>query len=354
MGEFSDQITYTTITEKEYRGSYWGSQEPNNYPYEIQQFYLPQCDRYVDLTAGGGAYPYHLAYQGFEVVVNDRNLYASTCLESVFACRLDKLVGVESDWFEFFCKFTHPTIIYPKQGYLYNNSGDTGQARFNFETASYIDGLCHYTHPLILASVARTIVSNYTFRALSWSTKAADNKQWVDQVSPIDFWIKLCRTAYRIHYWAHLLHPTLCRVFNVDALNMCQSSITMNEAFVYTDPAWPWAQQKDNENPYKFLTDEISPIIRGDRSSLKTKFWSMKDPDTIYNDVRSWMHAAFANGAKYFCLSTQGTNFPDPSNLYSELAATFEFEDCWVRSAASQSQGQKEFTEHFAIFSGVL
>jgi hypothetical protein len=78
--------------------------------------------------------------------------------------------------------------------------------------------------------------------------------------------------------------------------------------------------------------------------------WVREDREQIYSDVVSWVKAALGKGAHAFILSTQGTNFPPPSEVYHEVGERLgkDVEEI-VKDSTSGFAAGRTFTEHFGV-----
>jgi hypothetical protein len=345
--DYSSLITYRLVTTQSYTSSYWGSQLVSAFPPELTEL-SKSVSSFTDITAGGGAYPYYLAQQGVRVNLNDRNQYAFLNLEATFNYDFEEDL---EHWFESFCRDSHPDKMTSESvGYLESHLQQPGFPKFNVHTCMYVDWLFRnfkQHHRLVLAATSRTLVSHFTFRGLSWSNKTSDNKP-VKDATPEEFWIRMCRTAWRICHYNRLLPSHNFQVTNFGALP-CLEVLPIRGGIVYTDPAWPWNQKVDSSNPYTFFTKSVSSIIQQKNLELSFSMWKNSDRTLILNELRTWFDRTFSLGAQYFCLSTQGTNFPDPQPMYDELAEEYKLVWLKIQNVQSASQ-QKPFTEWFGLF----
>lgn len=351
---YSDAIPYKGVTIKEYSGGYYGSQRLDCFPPHLISA-AKNCSRYIDLTCGGAGFPYYLlrAYH-IPLLLNDINYYAYINADATF--RNNWVRCYAEDWFEIFCRVTHPSNLssLSGSGYLSKNHGGPAQLRVNDDLARYIDNLVvtFEDQPLVLSSVGRSIMSSFTFRGVSWAKKDGDGKRQVDSYTPEDFWVIMCRTAYRTIHFAELLpHPNKFPrwVLNYNAKDYLQTkNPLLNEAFVYTDPAWPW-KDSGGDNPYSFLYQISQILLQG--SAQEPNYWTNKDIDII-DQVAEWMSLAFEGGAKFFCLSTQSTNYPPPQILYNELRERFDEVNVSYIDVESHSQ-KTIFQEWFGLYRGI-
>jgi hypothetical protein len=349
-----------SIGNRTYSTPYWGSQALRIFPSEIVRL-MENGRRYVDLTAGGGGMVFRLSHSGQRVHGNDRNPYSAFGFQS-FGKLQHMLQGRKPrDVTEEVAAWIHPGEIPLLQGGLATfdqRSEETSLSRriapfLDIETAAYIDALCGLgTLPAYLAG--RVLMGSFTFRGYGWARRLVDKRE-TSAVKPLEFWQSCVR---RLHLMTTAAAAATGRVSGsrLEALEAAQEVVQPGD-FVYSDPAWPWGPEEQkapstsSPNPYTFLTQSLGSLLLQQRVVVNGGFWSAEDPQRIYADVESWMRAAFQRGARYFCLSTQGTNYPVPAEVFATLARIPDFTEVLVlKRESTVSAAHKKFTEWFGVY----
>lgn len=312
---------YRPGSNQDYAIGYFGTQ--TRYSSYVTTFYEPnKYPLYFDLTCGGHGIPYKLARKGQRIAVNDRNKYVVACARSVFES--DVIPGNRIEYVLERLREVEPhagllTAKVVAGGPVVRASG------FRQEMAEFIDGCAKHFQgdPLFIAGLGK-MLSNSTFRSLGWANTDAMKvpiKDWT-----WEFWFdKLCRNtlafADRRAEMAEL--STGHQVFDGDALQAVKSVSDLRGAYVYIDPAWPWhPKYGTQENPYKFLAgDLVEVLVQGPPPDIQ--YWPMDNPQPIVDDVLSWITAAFERDAAVFVVSTQSTNFPDPTLVFDAIRERF-------------------------------
>jgi hypothetical protein len=289
--------------------------------------------RYVDLTAGACGIPYRLRLDvDMPVSLNDFGFYSYCHAKTVF---------------------TGPSIVWDMASlihWLVTISPAEGQfSSFNKwyrkDTAAFIDGLAIASKesPWMLASLGRTLMGN-SFRGFAFA-KTSPTKVALQAMPPIDFAIAFARNAY--YYYQKQL-PNVRKignvVENVDAQRFVETT-SIEGAFVYMDPAWPW--KEGGESPYALSSDYVSSVLMQAKPQA-VHFWN-RDEELIRHDVMYWYTKALGRGARTVVVNTQSTNFPDPEAI-----------DAWfppwtqhLRVSEDSSLAKtKVFTEHFFVIEG--
>ena len=309
-----------------YATSYYGSQSK-----ETMNVVTPFIEeKYVDITSGGSSYPYQLMYNKIHIGVNDRCYYSYLNSKIVFNTPSDQLILYKDvDNFD---------------GYLSNKSGM--EKYFSPKLARYIDALCQ-TNDFTRALVGRVLVSKFTFRGFGWAKKMVNGRD-TNQYTVEEFKKDLQRQEVRMKAFHDQIDQKNCiDVTNLDALQSL-NILDIKDAVVYTDPAWPWTGNTA-PNPYKFFTDDVSSILMQD-DAPQPIFWDAKSDEQIINEVVSWIQTALNKGAKYFILSTQSTNRPDPESMYAIINEKVHLHQYIVKDAWSFGS-HKHFNEYFGVYS---
>jgi len=334
--------------KQNYVTAYYGSQALTSFPLSVMRE-IDAANAYVDLTAGGGGMVYHQADKyGKRVGYNDRCYYAYLGMSAVLepAWDLDQPV---TDWFEDFGRKTHPDNVQRLSlGNGYLSKLDTKAAKISDELRRYIDSLCVWFNQdaLVLSTVGRVIVNNFTFRAFSWCGSDPSRKK-VSDWSPEDFWTKMMRAAMRARAFYNRLVPSPHEVLWGDAKHAAYE-MNVEGALVYSDPAWPWADT--GPNPYEWFHYDLSGILLQE-DLPEIRFWQRGDFDNIVRETAEWGTLVLERDARGFILSTQGTNAPVPEEVFRAVGEHIPLK--WTDVVTAQSLGAaKPFTEHFAMFAG--
>jgi hypothetical protein len=341
---------------------YWGPQALTAFNPEVVAVFGEHL-RYVDITAGGGGMVFNRAQLGQPSHGNDRNPYSAAGFRAVET--LFPIVAEHKALWKAFAAEWHPdNIRHVSDGYVSTNLlspeqfSTTGRApNCRSDVAEYIDSLCTHS-PLAAFCASRVMLNLFTFRQISWDRKTSDvpSRPCTD-VTVKEFWEKTMRQLFRLMSGVLSLRAPVTGS-NLDATEAARTVVRSGDV-VYTDPAWPWGTEelasttKDSGNPYEFLTCMMGSIItQRDIPKESIPFWHNKAPERIFADVLSWIRNSFESGACTFVLSTQGTNFPLPRELYHEVSKTLDVPieiHTKVSGLSGRAANGKTFTEWFGI-----
>lgn len=312
-----------------YATSYYGSQSKETMSVVTQ--FVEQTGKYIDITSGGSSYPYQLLYNGLQVGVNDRCYYSYLNSKVVFT---KSQCAIDNDIID---------INNREDGYVSNLQL---QKFFSHDLAAYIDYICTHGNDLEKMLVGRVLVGKFTFRGFGWSKKMADGT-YTNQYSVQNFQQDMLSQVKRINKFITQLPDDKCiGVTNMDA-KQALNTLEMNNAVVYTDPAWPWIGNIA-ANPYQFFTDDVSSILM-QKHAPQPVFWDKKSDEEIIDEVISWGQTALEQGAKYFILSTQSTNRPSPPQMYDIINKTLHLHQYIVKDAWSFG-AHRNFQEYFGVY----
>jgi hypothetical protein len=328
---------------------YWGPQKIAAFPDEVLSVF-DAGDRYVDLTAGGGGMVFHRAKGGQPAHGNDRNPYAAAGFQAMEELQQQPL----KDVFERYVAAWHPDNLKVVRGYLSERMSlpYRGMTRpnVNVAVAEYFDSLM-CAGSVASYCAARVLLGTFSFRQLSWDRRTSDEVPIpCTEVTVETVRRKVGRQLFKLISAVEQLKAPVTGSFG----DATQTPLRTGDV-VYSDPAWPWGPNenttKDNSNPYVFLTTGVGSIMTQREIPQKSiAFWTPKDAEQIYADVVSWIRYAFDNNARAFVISTQGTNFPVPTELYPELSRRLCLRVEVLHSNARSEAMAKPFTEWFGIF----
>lgn len=304
-------------SEKElrYRTPYFGKQKWDEIPEEVQAI-ISAAPEYADFTMGGAEVPFLQAARGATVYGNDRCYYAfcaahagmANDFEGMTTAKMHDLINVmphPGGYIATYVPIAVPNIV--KQ---------------------YADTLLTmYAHNLAWRGVVgRTI-------ARIWTDK---RRRWLDVpevgLTIAEFQGEVLKDAIACQAYTSIIDAARGGVYltNTDALSAIHATTPQtNEAVAYVDPAWPWAEEfvkSEGENPYLFVTYELSAAVAQKRIPEIPYFWRTGDrgaAQLIMDDVLGWVQEAFDRGWSKFIVSTQSTNFPNPGWVQTILGRTF-------------------------------
>jgi len=338
-----------------YQGAYWGTQRLSSMPEQVKCL-VESNDQYLDITAGGGGWPFYWAERGKVAGGNDRSFYAYSMLDAVL-CNRTNVEEPRDEWFDNLCSQIHPDNVPPMNGFLSKmQESEKPQLKLSVQTAGYIDGLAgKFKDTLVLSALGKTMMGTFTFRGFCWCNIMA-NKKMSDTVTPEQLFLKIARQIWKT------------RIFGERAIKWKENQVTNFNLFepgnvrkihwlpnsvCYSDPAWPWSNtlSAGQKNPYVFLTVDLPSVLLQEQQEMP-RFWETNTPlDEVLIDLRRWFNEAFEGGAKYFVLSTQDTNNPKPEEVYAELSR--DFKPIWIGKMDQQSSfANYIYKDNFGIFTG--
>lgn len=301
---------------KKLKGGYFGTRGPEMF----SKYFLSKVERhggaFIDITAGTGQFPYHLATEkGLSVGLVERCPYVGYLLQAVFTERtLDK-----PRWSGRLEAEEVVDIAFGKKriGYLagLRTTDRKVYDAFGKQTAMTIDSVmaCNQNNPLVLHCMARAIGRLFLYRGVNISRTTPKGGKTKD-VGPLEV-IDLAKRTYdrmmalRIEnadHWVHVGDST-------EVIRKIPKRV-IQDAIVYADPAWPYAKQFGSSNPYKIAYEFLSSIMLQRQLTLN-KVWEIDKLDQIHSDVATWINVAFDRGASMFILCSQDTNFPSEQEL---------------------------------------
>lgn len=298
------------------KGGYFGTRGPEMF----SKYFLSKVERhggaFIDITAGTGQFPYHLATEkGLSVGLVERCPYVGYLLQAIFTdIKLDrprwsgKLELNEKIEVAFGTKHI---------GYLagLRTTDRKVYDAFSKPTAMMIDSVmaCNQHNPLVLHCMARAIGRLFLYRGVNISRTTSKGGKTID-VGPLEVIDVAKRTYDRMmdlridsaDHWVKVGDST--KVIETIPERVIKNSI------VYADPAWPYAKQFGSSNPYKIAYEFLSSIMVQKQLTL-SKVWEIASEARIYADVETWIDTAFRRGASMFILCSQDTNFPSEQEL---------------------------------------
>ena len=334
-----------------FTGGYFGVRNANFFTGEFLK-YVHRCESFLDLTAGTGQFPYSLVKAEFpRVGVNDRCYYSSLILNCLFNKGVVDTSTPLLEWAEDWRQKIAPENLRLRPGYLSRHFPvREGERIFHPETSQYIDTLCRrYSHnPLVLYAVGKSL-QRWSFRSHNWS-RTDTKKQWnrklrADVAHP---WV-LGEMIHLRKYISQMPSASETMATYMDAGEAAATHNVQN-GFVYIDPAWPWSKAIGSKNPYNFFTHEISGILKQKRIKDLSPWERDWSTDRIMGLVAGWMDTAFDNGAKYFCVCTQDTNYPPPeAEVYPWLDQRYKRVKLLIIDDWSQAAGRK-YLNYWGIY----
>jgi hypothetical protein len=325
---------------------YWGIQELDSFPEAVLEVFNAG-ERYVDITAGGGGMVFERAKHQ-PVHGNDRNPFAAAAFQVANHIQNAPNSGPS--------ELTRPGATFlNRPGWISSNQGTNAVPLLSHALAEYVDGLCQASF-VSSYFATRVLLKNFSSRARAWDKDLTGTQ---DVGTSVDDFHKM----FIMEYAAFANEVTSMHAIsgtNQPAEN-CGWFIFPGDV-VYSDPAWPWTKDASmqrnytvgndpTENPYTFLTCAVGSIyLQRDLIGNNVPFWTQDDPTQIYSDCYTWISNAFLADAKTFVLSTQGTNFPDPSELYVELESRGLKLDQVVQKQAYTRNSKTPFVEYFGVF----
>jgi hypothetical protein len=334
-------------TSSRIAATYFGTQNIDHFPAGIRKMIYEDVSDYIDITMGTGRTLYSLTAKGKPEGVggNDRCWYAYNVVRSVLEWTYSP-----PELFDNLAYLLHPNSITPMQGVLWNRTQTNKGPFVNTDTAAYIDGLvlANPTSAPMLANLGRVILTQMTFRSTSWARVGIYGND-VSSIKPEQVWERMMRGYWRTRLFqdkyvkGHHVRATYGDARDAPA---AFADFISDNAMFFANPAWDW--KDTGSNPYQFFTYDLDEVLLQSRREPVT-FWTRDNPQQTLDDLVSWFEASKQAGGKYFCLSTQSTNAPDPTEVTRYLNARYQ--PIWtgyVRRPSKQSHNY--FEDWFMLY----
>ena len=291
---------------------YFGSQV--NFWKDIKSLIPEDASTYFDYTMGGFGNPLRAGYElKMNVVVNDLCDYPVIAARAIFQ---DSLTGETQD------EVTERILRFPRIDGVFTEmkkSSKTieGGGPFSLELCRFVDGVCATTTENRIKFAIGKSLMDTTFRGLGWA-RTDPNSRNVEGWTPRILATKAGKWYTRFEEVSVQLRANGKQYFvlNEDCKLLAGKYADLHKgAFVYCDPAWPWALKFKSKNPYLFVVEKLSSILL-QKETRKDQFrWEEMTDGQIADEVTDWVLDALKAGALRFVLNTQGTNRPNPEML---------------------------------------
>lgn len=346
--KFIDKLISNNF-KRGFLGGYFGTREASLFLKTPGFMELIGDSPFFDISAGTGQFPYYLAKTGHQVFVNDICYYAGTILK----CWTDpKVTGDSQDikeWITEWARAVDPSNVKPVTGYLTRLNKDK---YFSEDMSKYLDGLLTslYPEPLIQFAVGNILSTVFSFRGRNFC-KTSQLKKLSNEVTPEDIYPKLLRSMMKARRIREKIPKDIKSWSNIgDSSEALDKVCLPKDTVVYMDTAWPYNKNIPIPNPYSFFIEGISSIISQQKITAG-RLWERETPeDQIINTVKLWMNKAFDKDAKYFIITTQDTNYPDPDKVFEEVSKDFNLVKLFKVDDYSNS-ANKKYYNYWGFFS---